>query len=293
LYDGPNIVQELQGGTPTANLLTGGLDETFLRSDSTGARNLLTDALGSTIALSDGTGMIQTQYTYDPFGSTIMSGEASGNVSEYTGRELDEAGLYFYRARYYDPSIGRFISEDPIGLAGGVNLYAYAQNDPVSMYDPLGLSGEDSSSKLSQITATLQRLLDLLPKDPECLKFLCRNNGNPIQTLQDLLQLGAYGVSSIQPAWNNAQTGYIQGQALTVNTTGGFFNQSYNGSPLMVDRGRIQGGTPQAQGFILLHELGHLVDALDPDLNNKKTDDENNKMLENNCKKLIKALGGH
>lgn len=139
LYDGANVVQELQGTNPTANLLTGGIDEVFQRTDSSGTWNLLADALGSTLALSDNTGAIQTQYTYDPFGNTNATGASSTNVNEYTGRELDETGLYFYRARYYNPSIGRFISEDPLRIRAGVNFYVYAQNSPVSLIDPLGL----------------------------------------------------------------------------------------------------------------------------------------------------------
>ena len=65
LYDGANLVQELSGTTPTANLLNGGLDEVFTRTDAAGVRNFLTDVLGSTVALADGTGSIQTQYTYE------------------------------------------------------------------------------------------------------------------------------------------------------------------------------------------------------------------------------------
>jgi RHS repeat-associated protein len=91
----------------------------------------LADALGSTLALADGSGTIQTQYAYEPFGKTTVAGAASGNVNAYTGRELDETGLYFYRARYYEPQIGRFLSEDPIQLRGGPNLYVYVRNSPV------------------------------------------------------------------------------------------------------------------------------------------------------------------
>jgi len=62
----------------------------------------------------------------------------------YTGREWDkETGLYYYRARYYDPMEGRFISKDPIGIAGGINLYGYVQNNPVMMTDPTGESATD------------------------------------------------------------------------------------------------------------------------------------------------------
>jgi len=59
----------------------------------------------------------------------------------FTGREWDpETGLYYYRARYYDPKIGRFISEDPIGFAAGTNFYNYVENNPVRYTDPYGLS---------------------------------------------------------------------------------------------------------------------------------------------------------
>ena len=65
------------------------------------------------------------------------------NPVGFTGREYDsETKLYFYRARYYDPQLGRFLSEDPIGLAGGINPYAYAGNDPVNHKDPYGLDAE-------------------------------------------------------------------------------------------------------------------------------------------------------
>jgi len=139
LYDGVNPVQEISGTTASANLLTGGLDEYFQRTDSAGARSFLTDALGSTLALADSSGALQTQYTFEPFGNTSVTGAATTNSLAYTGRELDATGLYFYRARYYHPTLQRFISEDPIGLSGGTNLYGYVGNSPASAGDPLGL----------------------------------------------------------------------------------------------------------------------------------------------------------
>jgi RHS repeat-associated protein len=140
LYDGLNPVQELSGGTPTANLL-GGLtvDEHFLRTDSSGPANFLTDPLGSTIALADPTGTIQTQYTYEPFGNATTTGATSTNPYQFTGRENDGTGLYFNRARYYSPMFGRFISADPDGFFGGsANLYQYGRGDPIGLVDPTG-----------------------------------------------------------------------------------------------------------------------------------------------------------
>jgi RHS repeat-associated protein len=70
---------------------------------------------------------------------TTQTGTSSGNSQQYTARENDGTGLYYYRARYYSPGTGRFISEDPVGFAGGNNIYAYTGGDPISGKDPSGL----------------------------------------------------------------------------------------------------------------------------------------------------------
>lgn len=144
VYDGHDPVQvRYGGGTPTvSNLLAGaGVDERFTRAaPGTGeVSTYLTDALGSTVALADAAGAVRTAYGYDPYGVVQVSGAANDNPFQYTGRENDGTGLYYYRARYYRPDWGRFVSEDPIGLAGGINLYAYAGNNPVQFKDPTGL----------------------------------------------------------------------------------------------------------------------------------------------------------
>ena len=61
---------------------------------------------------------------------------------KYTGREDDGTGLMYYRARYYQPRMQRFIAEDPIGLEGGINYYAYVGNNPNRWIDPMGLESE-------------------------------------------------------------------------------------------------------------------------------------------------------
>jgi hypothetical protein len=125
LYDGLNHVQELSGGTPTANLLTGlGLDEFFMRTDSAGVQNYLTDALGSSVALADGSGTIQTDYTYEPFGVTAITGSGSGNTIGFLGREFDGTGLHFVGPRYTLPSVQRFIIEGPAWPKSNFNRYS-------------------------------------------------------------------------------------------------------------------------------------------------------------------------
>jgi RHS repeat-associated protein len=134
-------VQEAVGSV-TNPILTGlGVDERFARNDVNGRTDLLTDALNSTIALTDSTGTITQQYSYDPYGNVTQSDTTTGftNPYLYTGREADSTGLYYYRARYYSPTMGRFISEDSIGFNGGQNnFYAYSGGNPILYRDPRG-----------------------------------------------------------------------------------------------------------------------------------------------------------
>jgi RHS repeat-associated protein len=137
-YDGLDVTQELGAGGPVDSLGTLSIDEPLVRGSS---EFFLADALGSVVALTDATGTLGTEYTYEPFGRTVAAGVASTNPFQYTGREHDATGLYYYRARYYHPGLQRFVSEDPLGLTtGDTNLYAYARNAPTTFNDPGGLS---------------------------------------------------------------------------------------------------------------------------------------------------------
>lgn len=143
LYDGRNPVQETSGATILANILPGlRIDEFLTRTDVAAGvtSTFLTDALGSPVAVTDNAGAVQTEYTYEPFGKTTFSGASNSSSYQYTGRENDGTGLYYYRARYYHPGLQRFIREDPIEFLGGdANLYSYVSSRPLSHTDPLGL----------------------------------------------------------------------------------------------------------------------------------------------------------
>ncbi len=139
LYDGLNTVQETQGTTINPILTGPGIDERYARDDNGGRTYFLTDALGSTRLLTDTNGNAVQRYDYDPYGATTQSSTSYSNPYQYTGREHDQSGLYYYRARYYTAELARFISEDPLQLAAGPNSYAYVRGNPLTRIDPLGM----------------------------------------------------------------------------------------------------------------------------------------------------------
>ena len=108
----------------------------------------LADGLGSVTELVDSTGAVVQAYTYDSFGQVTAQVGTLENPYTFTGREGDaDVGLHYYRMRYYDAKVGRFLEEDPLGFAGGdLNLYRYVGNNPVLFVDPFGLDREPVDS---------------------------------------------------------------------------------------------------------------------------------------------------
>lgn len=116
-----------------------GIDEPLAELRSGTSAYYEEDGLGSVRSMSGSTGSIGNSYVYDSFGNTTASTGTLTNPYQYTGRDYDpETGLRYYRARYYDPSIGRFLSEDPLKFETGPNHYVYVANDPINLYDPSG-----------------------------------------------------------------------------------------------------------------------------------------------------------
>ena len=142
-YDGANMTEELGGGGSLLAYYTqgAGLDQPLAMTGSGGTYFYHADGLGSITSLTDGSGQLAATYVYDSFGKVTASTGAIENPFQYTGRELDsETGLYYYRARYYDPQVGRFLGEDPARFAGDkANFYTYVGNNSANHTDPTGL----------------------------------------------------------------------------------------------------------------------------------------------------------
>jgi RHS repeat-associated protein len=143
LYDGINLLVETDSA---GNVLAKysnqpGIDQPLSELRSGSPSYYEQDTLGSVTSLSDVSGVLANTYTFDGFGKQTSSSGSLTNPFRYTGREFDqETGIDYYRFRYYDPSVGRFISEDPIRYGGGGDFYAYVGNNATSYIDPSGLS---------------------------------------------------------------------------------------------------------------------------------------------------------
>jgi RHS repeat-associated protein len=143
-YDGEDILREISGSSTLKYVQGLGIDEALAIEDGTG---VLThnhfDGIGSIVKTTNSAGTVIVSRHYDAFGNIQIGPTASGVA--YTARYFDsETGLYHYRARYYDPQAGRFLSQDPIGFWGGINFYAYVKNNPVKWTDPLGLAPQSA-----------------------------------------------------------------------------------------------------------------------------------------------------
>ncbi|WP_309869302.1 RHS repeat-associated core domain-containing protein [Luteibacter sp. 1214] len=131
-------VARTSGGNGSRSYVNGPFVDEHLWARGATSDFFLADGLNSTVGLADPGGALIGRLNYGEYGST--TGQAS--VQErflYTGREMDDDDFYYYRFRYYEPSLGRFISEDHTRLAAGPNLYGYVLQDPINNIDPLGL----------------------------------------------------------------------------------------------------------------------------------------------------------
>jgi RHS repeat-associated protein len=144
LYDKEDIIAAYDGNNQlVAHYIHGpGIDEPIAMVRNSQSYFYHLDGLGSVTGITDTNGTAVQRYDYDSFGNIVsMLDPNFKQPYTYTSRGYDEeTGLYFYRARYYDSTSGRFITEDPIRFAGGdVNFYAYVENNPVKFVDPFGL----------------------------------------------------------------------------------------------------------------------------------------------------------
>lgn len=157
---------------------------------------------------------VTTSYSYDPYGTTVQSGSNTGNSQQYTGRENDGTGLYYYRARYYNAAVARFISEDPLRWRSGqANNYAYVAGRPLSFRDPTGLCADPTHNY------TVTRDVDCSAANAFALLLTLENTsapgspgGNDDITVECLPSL----LGSTLGGYTNCITQFVNGDTLTI-----------------------------------------------------------------------------
>jgi RHS repeat-associated protein len=160
-HDGARVVEEQDGGGATQATYVYGtyVDEVLTMDRGSQTYYYHQNALWSVEAITDSTATVVERYAYDAYGFPAITNGAGvpvppnswrtphsaiGNPDLFTGRQLDEeSGLYFYRARYYDPVKGRFLQRDPMEYSNRINLYAYVGDKPTRLGDPTGRVDEE------------------------------------------------------------------------------------------------------------------------------------------------------
>jgi len=194
-YDGNDIISEIGGGAVAVSYLRNlDIDEPFVRLSASGNEYYHTGVFGTTLALSATTGGSLVSYNYEAFGKTTITGSSS-NPFQYTGRENDGTGAYYYRARYYSTRSHRFASEDPLvapmtilptcSVKRGIRTvwavpaminrvgplldptritspYLYAGNNPLGFADPMGLDKEQKECDEGRLFLCRTRIRDTI-----------------------------------------------------------------------------------------------------------------------------------
>jgi len=180
VYDGDHIIAEYNSAGTLLRKYVHGLcvDEPICMIESSGTyagtHYYHYDALGSVVAMTNSSGNVVQLYEYSVYGQVAASDESHPNRFMFTGREFDkDTGLYYYRARYYHPEIGRFLQTDPIGYGDGMNWYAYCQNNPSTATDPSGaftlIAESGDAADLWAVSLSMDRVRALCLKTIEII----------------------------------------------------------------------------------------------------------------------------
>ena len=235
LYDGDNILATFTDtGRERARYTPGpGIDEPLAELHRKQLTFYHADVLGSIIGLTDAQGQPLRAYHYQAFGLPEEY-RADRQPFRFTGREWDkESGLYYYRARYYDPRVGRFTQEDPIGLTGGVNTFRYVGNGPTTFKDPFGLLNLLAGAGGSAVAMTGGEVSGGVAINIDRALTTLRSTGNPATAMTDIRMkdvalTGSAGYaaglnvsSDVYIGFARGDLGDVKGQTLNTNFVGG------------------------------------------------------------------------
>jgi len=255
VYAGPHVVADLDaaGGMVRSYVWGPGIDNLLSMTTYGGTTNTyyaLKDHLGSVLALTDSSGNIVESYRYDAWGRTTvyaangsaLTASAVGNRYCWQGREYSwKTGLYYFRARWYEPVTGRWLSNDPIGISGGLNQYVFCNNNPVNFRDPFGLDAEIIVGADGKVTVNVP------------IKF--EGKGATKEVVEKFTK-------GIEKTWSGKQGQYDVTVKVTTPVAGGKANTIT--VPEGNGRAYVQGGNTgnwpaERPGWTAAHEAGHLM----------------------------------
>ncbi len=243
VYDGQDLLFEYSvAGTVNARYTHGPIVDEVLSVQRGATVSLFeTDHLGSVVRVTDGAN-VKASYVYDSFGRTVSQTGTKQAPFQFQGRESDqESGLYYYRSRYYDPIVGRFINEDPITFAGGLNFYLFARNNPINLLDPFGLR-----PCLDDFLDGLQTLLDIAGLFPGIGEFFDLGNAGIYALRGDSLNAGLSLGSAIPFAGWGASAAKLGNKAVKATVKEGIYEfvttsgRKYVGQSSDIDRRLLQ-----------------------------------------------------
>jgi RHS repeat-associated protein len=253
LYDGADLIEERNAaGNLVARYVFGtAVDEPIAAYLGSTWEFYHADGLGSITSLSTSSGTISDSFTYDSFGNITSSTETFAQPFRYTGREWDsETALYYYRARYYDATAGRFISEDPIGFGGSHDFYTYTGNKPVNFTDPTGWK-ECLLNPKSRCAKLFQKVLGITPskfnKDVDLIPWFTSYNIHTYDPLTWNDIAGNGDNDLISQTFNNTST-----EARTASPGGMKPAPVVLGPDWVLD-------TPDRQKAVMFHEAVHSI----------------------------------
>jgi RHS repeat-associated protein len=301
LYNGVNSLEEVdQTGNVLARYAQGsGVDEPLaeLRSGSVGYYEQ--DGLGSVTSLSNTTASLANTYVYDAFGNTTASTGALVNSFQYTGRDYDpETGLHYYRARYYDSNVGRFISEDSARVEVDLSWYEYAGNNPTNYVDGSGfrksrppqLVPGTAEEYWAPFQGGFMEALRLLNSKP-CQDYFVKAcpGKDPVKTLQNS-QYDFVSLSSGVGAQTNIPArdpGHVD---VDINSNGAFIETKGNTATFAKTHVVNFGDLIDLRAIILLHELGHQLGIFPADSDDDALNWNHTLTIIKNCAPFAKEV---
>jgi RHS repeat-associated protein len=212
VHDGIHVIAEYDGEGELLKeyVYSDNIDEVLNIKDGSTHSYPIQDGLNSVVKVTDSLGAEVAAYEYEAFGEIKSSAGSLGNLITYTGRWLEpETGDYFYRARYYDSGVGRFLKRDPIGFkSGDWNFYRYVNNGPIINNDPLGLSKGRLVSDYDHLKVQCEPCkINSAGEEQRCKVQIALRAGSEIMSygatgLGEGIVSGGLGLAAVAFGWN-------------------------------------------------------------------------------------------